>query len=603
MFELFYILVIFLLSFSLGKKLFSFFNWKWDSFAEELAFSLAIGFATIAYFIFALGLLGLLYKQIFLAMLVVIAIVTWKEIFYLFSTVRKTKISLKANFYTLLLLFLLLLAFLNLIGAMAPAYSYDALGYQLAVPKLWLSEHQIFSVPHIFFSNWPFLTNMLFMLGLGIQNDVLANLIAYLIGITTVISVYAFTSQILNKKTGIIASTIFYSTPMVILYATSALIDISTTLFAVLGLFAFYLWIEKKEMRWLALSAVVLGLSASTKMIGLINIFIVGLLVLYASRNNQLVKHAAIFGLISILVASPFYINNYVNTGNPVYPLFYNYFGGTHWSSYEQDKWNDIAAQSYPYSGFSNFLLLPWNLTMHSSQISRLLGIGPLFLAFIPLYIFLKKKQSINYLLAFLLLFSILWYVVVPSVNIRHFMVGVALLSIVAAYSIKETMKTPVKYVTAAVIVTFLLFGFVLWYGTTSKNVPVALGLESEGEFYDKLIDKNPYRACQHLNDNFPDSKTLLFSESRGFFCDTEYVWGQPGVQGYVAYGTMETYEDLYLRLSEIGITHVMLNPGLLPKISLNEKEFNLMDGLLAKYGEKVYEDKSIILYKLLDKQ
>ena len=59
-----------------------------------------------------------------------------------------------------------------------------------------------------------------------------------------------------------------------------------------------------------------------------------------------------------------------------------------------------------------------------------------------------------------------------------------------------------------------------------------------------------------------PGSKTLLFREIRGFYLDADYLWGDPVNQNLIAYRGLDA-GGLRRRLSELGITHVLVNEGL----------------------------------------
>jgi len=52
------------------------------------------------------------------------------------------------------------------------------------------------------------------------------------------------------------------------------------------------------------------------------------------------VRSAAVVGVVALVVASPWFIRNAVNTGNPTYPLLYGVFGGSSWSPEQEAKFS-----------------------------------------------------------------------------------------------------------------------------------------------------------------------------------------------------------------------------------------------------------------------
>jgi hypothetical protein len=114
---------------------------------------------------------------------------------------------------------------------------------------------------------------------------------------------------------------------------------------------------------------------------------------------------AAAFAGTALLAASPWYLRNWALTGNPVYPAGASIFGMP-----------DFAGDAYAkdvrkISGTSEFLALPWNLTMQpQASFGHLGGIGFLYLALLPLIFLMRgRPESLNWLLAWAGLFFLFW--------------------------------------------------------------------------------------------------------------------------------------------------------------------------------------------------
>ena len=420
-------------------------------------------------------------------------------------------------------------------------------------------------------------------------------------------AVIACSLRFFNRTVAILAGIIIYFLPFFIEYASQAWVDISAAAFSFLAFYAFLIWKQKTDTKWLVVSGVMAGFATGTKMSGLFTAFAIGLLVLWSSFASKkpagkMLWYAAVFGLAALLIAAPWPLKSFVHTGNPVYPWYFDVFGGRDWNEVSDQKFRGYFDERYTYKGLANFVLLPWNATMHSLEFNALLGFGPVFLAFIPLYIFLRKDQNINYVLLFSLIFTVLWYSIINP-NLRYYAVYPAL-SVAAAYSINGFLNRKIiRYAVILLLASTLVFGAALWYGTNFKKVPFALGLESEEGFYSRLVDNNPYKAAKFVDESLPkNAKLLLFTEQRGFYFNRDYVWGQPYSQGYIYYYDISEPARLYDRLKEKGITHVMLNDNVgffLKESNIDNKTFSLMTGMLKQKSKMIYNEDGIEIYEL----
>jgi hypothetical protein len=118
-----------------------------------------------------------------------------------------------------------------------------------------------------------------------------------------------------------------------------------------------------------------------------------------------------IFSLIAGLIACPWYLKNWLFTGNPVYPFV---FGGQLWDDYR------AAAYSTAGSGIGfdpgALLLLPIQLTLGYKDANYIDGrSGPLFLAFLPLILlyglfsYRRKPAAMNAIFIFVLAQYLFW--------------------------------------------------------------------------------------------------------------------------------------------------------------------------------------------------
>ena len=98
--------------------------------------------------------------------------------------------------------------------------------------------------------------------------------------------------------------------------------------------------------------------------------------------------------------------------------------------------------------------------------------------------------------------------------------------------------------------------------------------------------------------------------EIPGYFCFAKYggitltgrmFWGDPINQSVIVYSKYANSLELLSRLRTLNITHVVVNENKYPPSPYyyDQHVMDLMNGLLAKYSRKIYENNGVGLYQL----
>lgn len=451
-------------------------------------FTLAILIGIYSYSIFSLGILGLLYKNLIISF-------TLFFIFLIFYFFRKKISNINLKELKIPGIFLVILAaqaVINLIGALGPELSFDSLWYHLTLPKIFLENHRIFHIPGglFYYSDMPKLTEMIYISSLSIFNEIFAKVIHYFFGLLTLIAIYKISKKFLNPKFSILACVIFYGNLIVGWQSTTAYIDFVRAFFELMAIWGLINWststTKSSKKGWFIESAVMLGLAISSKLMSLATIPIFLLLILYLKGfKGKNVKDAFVYLCISIYVAIPWFLFSYLNTGNPIYPIF----------------------SSYVKSGFDISFLNPliilrtfWTLFTNASD-----PISPVYIIFLPLILFFYKKLNIHMkiFLIYFLLSSLFWYFFIPAKESRYLLQNFAVLSVVVAYIVQNFFKDKFLRNLSLAIIIFTAVISILYRGVAnSKYLPVIFGAESKSHF---LTD--------NLNFNFGD-----FYDTDGYF-------------------------------------------------------------------------------------
>jgi 4-amino-4-deoxy-L-arabinose transferase-like glycosyltransferase len=229
--------------------------------------------------------------------------------------------------------FLIVEILLNL----TPPISRDVLIHHLAIPKLWLMHRGFYEIPWADFSYYPMNVDLLYLIPLYFKNDIIPKFIHFAFGFGIALLVYNYLKNRLSKEWGLLGFLIFFSTPVIVRLSTTAYVDLGMTFFATASILAFARWRDGtyKDTKWLVLSAVCMGLAAGSKYNAMIAWFFLNLMIVfYYSRDTEnglgALKSGVIFFAIALLIVSPWFIKNYILTGNPIYPLFDQVFRFLH---------------------------------------------------------------------------------------------------------------------------------------------------------------------------------------------------------------------------------------------------------------------------------
>lgn len=474
-------------------------------------FAFAILIGIYSYIIFSLGILGILYKESIFISTVIFLILSF--LFYRKNKFEIPRINIKDKSLRLLLLIFGIMAGVNLVGALGPELSFDALWYHLTLPKIFLTNHAISFIPGnlFYYSVMPKLGDMLYIPALAFGNEIFAKLIQWFFGILTSFVIYIVARKYFAKKASFFAVLIFYGSLVVAWESTVAYIDLIRTFFEIMSVWGIINFFETKDKKWLLESAIMLGLAVSTKFIAITSlpIFFIFFLI-FIKDKVKAIRLSLIYSAVVIFVTLPWLIFAYINTGNPVYPIF-----------------TDI----YP-SGLSLNLLNPiyfvssfFNLFFRADD-----PISPIYIMVLPLMLVYYKK--INPALKFIAVYSVLalfiWYLTPRTGGGRFILPFLPALSILATALIEKIGITNLKrYMYFMIII--VCFITIFYRGVSNfRYLPVLLGQESKREFLTKNLNFNFgdfYDTDNYFTENITkEDRVLLFGFHNLYYVDFPFI-------------------------------------------------------------------------------
>jgi 4-amino-4-deoxy-L-arabinose transferase-like glycosyltransferase len=572
---------------------------EFASFIERAVFGAALGLGAAAYLVLALGLAHWLYPWAIVAALAALAAVSWREVGQLALGVGR---GLRGFFSQAASIggiattaFVLAVIVLAVLGALAPSSQndWDGLSYHLAVPKIYLQHHAVAFLGWMSHSNFPFTLEMLYTAGLALGGQGAAKLFHTLSAALVVLAMVAFGGAHWKRRHGALAAVVLLSAPVVAWEATVAFNDIAAALFTLLSLYALINWWSERGERWLQVSAVMCGFALGVKMNALVLLAFLVVAAFYHRTATQRegfaagMRAGAWLLVVAAVVASPWYVKSYLWTGNPVYPFFYNLFDGRYWTAEAARLYRDEQLSFGMGRGPLQALLAPWNLTMYGAQFSNFPlrpliynTIGPLFIAFLPGLAFLGRlERRVKFLLLYSAAALCAWFYL--SQHMRYLipaLPAVALCSGYAAGEILRQARKELRWPAMVAIVLVCVLSLATLAFLVSDALPVALGMETREAYLTRTLD-GLYAMARVVNSLPSGSKVIMYGETRGFYFDTAYMWGDPGHHNMIAYDRLAGPAQLVDRYKALEVTHVLMTTQFLRAVQARE---NKLANLLA---------------------
>jgi hypothetical protein len=614
------LIIVLLVSGGIGLKIIRWIRVVPSTFLETIVFVVPVGLGLFAYGIFALGLFGLLEAQYSIVWFAFLFIWSWREWCELASI---GMVKLRETFQTfhqinigkkLLLLAFFLILTLTTFQALTPPWDYDGLMYHLQGPRIFLDSGRILPLPDTWGANGPFTIEMLYMFGLRFGSDTFAKLLHMSYAILLVIATFTFGRRFLGRQGGWIAAAILVAMPIFPLWASWAYADMAWALYEFLSVCALIVWIMTTRREWLVLSSLAMGLALGSKYLALGSFAVLGLVVIWASRKQGLkhiVQNAAIFGGVALLVGLPWYLKNWLWTGNPIYPL---YFGGLAWPLERVQLLMSYLNSFGTGHRISDYLLLPWNIYAQNQRFATLGGTielpGFLFLLLL-LYPFMRHKIEINILAIIVLMRLAVW--AIGSHQIRFLLPVFPGLSILTASVLLGIDYSFVQERGGRVLRAGLIGGFVVvslslsvYLFLRTRASSVIFGNESKISFLSRTKENFP--AISYVEQQLvPEDRVLFMWDGEGYYCDKRCIPdAEQGRWTFLVTSTDYDVSAMATRLHEAGITHLLYSPGSQYFVLQHDpsgENYKAAKYFLNEFShrctELVYSDRSSKLYKI----
>lgn len=338
-----------------------------------------------------------------------------------------------------------------------------------------------------------------------------------------------------SRRWSLIAVLMVASVPTAYHVAASAYIDLALALYLTLAMYALSGWWRTLGSGWLVLIAVFLGAALSTKLTTVFAIAAFALVILLRVRQAKEsepdgIGRIAAGGFAALLcaglIASPWYLRTWQETGSPVFPFYLSITGGEA-PGWDVERSQLFQAMNSQYGGYVksplDYLLAPWNLsvTAQPEQPAYFDGVlGVAFLIGLPLLIFAlwKFEMPVEVKIGPGVAAVVFLFWLFSSQQLRYLLpiLPVLAIGIAAAVERMAEKRSPLymaaKYSISAAAVCGLLVTLA-WF-LQKAPVRVVLGGESRDQYLTRNLDHYPYYHALNTT-TAPDARVWLVNMRR----------------------------------------------------------------------------------------
>jgi 4-amino-4-deoxy-L-arabinose transferase-like glycosyltransferase len=590
-----------------GSKILNKWVFKSEISREENAtFGVLLGAGIASLLILMTGLLKWFHPPVFMALFGLLAWGAWREKSAVWKALKdlvrllKEPVSWPVGFGALVLFAGLMRGWA---ASGAPPTDWDSLAYHLAFPKIYLQNGALVRLPWSENAHYPMNTEMLYTFALALRGDQAAQWInAGYAGIFLLLAGAA------ARRWAVQGAELLTAAILVCLPVFQKVYGNAATDFTVgsLGLAAFICYWRARDSsgdeqdRWMLASGLFSGLAMSSKISGTWVAAAIAVLEAFRMLRTRRIdgKGLALYGGAAFLLGAPWYLKNWITTGNPVWPYLGEWFGADAADLAFWHRMRDSVTVGLPKTVF-NWIFLPFKMTaspeafLYSPQFIT----GPAIILFAALFFRKELPAQAKRFLGASAVFMTLWFLINP--DWRYCMPVIALLAVFCADAGLRLWKAGGFWRVPALA---LVFAFVplkelsinneafAFFGVRSKLQPEL----SARERYLEWSLGPSYWNCRTAGAVLPpDAKVLLYRDFRGYYLDREYAWGDPLHRGVFDYSAVKDSGEILEILRRQGFTHILYNEelgGYRGDAVYYARAAALMDELLRKHARLIFK-------------
>jgi len=559
---------------------------------EHWALSFATGFGILGWLIFPLGISGGLTPGALTAVLTLgaMAAVLLRRRDQRFSLSRPDAVGWG------LLALLGMVALFDLAEGISPPADADTLAYHFAVPKEFVAAGKIHFILQPLNGAVPFLANMTYVPALALGGEMAATLWAMLSGWAAAVLLFVLCRRHLSFNWSLAVTLIFLTTPAIVYGGGSGQVEPRIALFAMLSAWSIAKALETGRVQYAVLAGLGAGFFAAAKYTGLLFAAVSGVAVLLQRRWF---RHGAAFGAALLAAGFQWYSWNAVHTGDPVFPMLFQWLGRDDLALWT--KAHDLVFKAQ-YFGAENplpktilwLVLFPFKATLNFQDLpdSGRVGFGPYGLLVLPFALFgfwrFRDRVRISPLRVYAgiaFMFYVVWFFGGGSQRIRH-LVPVLPLFLVCVTVAAQRLTAEGRFrapLLAAILAALLIQ--TAGHGVFALNYLKFLG---RGETREAFLIRNVsgYPGVPWINATLKTTdKIYIHQRQLRYYLTVPSLFGS-SMQAVIDLDPKTTNaRTLHRQLRQAGITHFLLPRNQEAKAARNDAGYPAPMNILAQRG------------------
>lgn len=600
---------IFILSASFGISFFFLKKEITDNIFESIIFRIALGLGIISYLTLIAGALKFLNSFFFILILLLGNLL----LVFKLKSLKKIKIDIKFSLFGLILFIFIII---NFFYSLFPPTFHDSMVYHLAVPSYYIMHGGIVPWDTNFNSNLPLNVEMVYLFSLLGKTVYIPKLLSFFSGLSILLLMFCWYRRRFSRGLVLLPLILFYTIPQIGFLTSSSKTELVGMLFLFIAIRLFFYYVERsEENRLLIISGIFWGLAVGTKYT--FTFFLLGFcIVLLFFKKFKFKKRVLSVLLILLLVflcLLPWFIKNFIVTGNPTYPYLSNIFKNKFWDV------EQIADFSTGFKrGYSNNLLhmlwFPIEIFFKPYKFGMTSVYGLLFLFFLPLLIFSKRSSEIRLLIftAVIAFFFLFFFARIP----RYYLPAFLLLSIPIANGVENISErfTYLRKLIFPIFGVLLLLNLILQVDLQEKFskgfdfVSKRITGKLKGRNVKYLYALPYYSAVEYINKNLSsDDRVVLLGEDRTFYLKKKFFASSRGDQNILIelLRNSRNYQEFIEGLKREKITYILYCPTGLEQMrmrpflyGLSTKEQKILNNGFNNFT-LVYNDNKYFIYKV----
>jgi hypothetical protein len=463
--------------------------------------------------------------------------------------------------------------FIDLLEGLSPAADADTLAYHFTLPKWHLDAGTLQFIPRALDGAPPQLIHMSYLAALGLGGERALTLWTMASGWMTGWVLFSVARDALSRNQALALAVIYLSTPAVLQTGGSGHIEPLLAQFALVAALATGLAIQKNSLGLAAIAGLSAGFFAGSKYTGLLMIAACGLAMLLGKGRW---RRATAFGTAATLAGAQWYVWNWSQTGDPVFPLLFNLLGATPgvWDATQDALFRDWLTRiesplprtiawfiAYPfYATFANVAALESGRTG--------LGLFPIIaLPFAAAWLLTgwqrQWRKPLPLMAVILLVFYTLWFFGGSPQRVRHLLPVLPLILLVVAVPAFRWAKSTGRQKSLAAAITFCLLVQIGAQAIFGLNYARHVWTnETRSEFLARNVPAS--RFVDWINENLkPRDKVLTFERELLFLFDVPVLYEHKYLRVSPNFSRMENRPDaLFATLRDEGVTHILSRGG-----------------------------------------